>query len=119
MNPAAPVTRTRIDASLVVLLAVPLLALVLPVLLRRGRRREALLHRAEGAVDLGPGGFQRLRTLEVRQRVRAAVELQQRVAEVVVGEALGRVAGPGAAQSSHRAREQPKGVRVRSEERRV
>src|SRR6266540_278908 len=104
MNPAAPVTRMRIEASLVVLLAVPLLLLVLPVLLRRGRRSEALLHRAEGAVDLGPGGLQRVGTLEVRQRVRAAVELQQRVAEVVGRKALGRVAGTGAAQSSHRAR---------------
>src|SRR4051794_41938703 len=100
MNPAAPVTRMRIGASLVMPL-VMLLGLVFLRLLRRGR--ETPVDSGESAVDLGALRLQRARALEVRARVRTAPELQQREAEVVVREAFDRIGGGRAPKGTPRA----------------
>src|SRR2546427_9862187 len=103
MKPAAPVTRMRIEASLVTRFVVLLLGLVL---LLRGSRRETPLDAGERVGDLRPLGLEALCPLEVPARRRAASELEERQAEGVVGVALGRVGGPGAAQANHRALQQ-------------
>src|SRR6266567_1398679 len=110
MNPAAPVTKIRTAPSLVRSLVLALLVVLLLVL--RGRRRETLLHRSERATNLGPLRLERLRTLKVGARLRAAAELQQRVPEVVVRVPLVRVRGPGALQALHGLLEQGQGLRV-------
>src|SRR5882724_736284 len=98
MNPAAPVTRRRIEASLVGLLVVAFLVLVL---LGWGRRVQTLPCRSERTVDFRALWLERARMLQIRHCLRAAVELQQRVAEVVVRESFGWIGRAGAAQPAH------------------
>src|SRR5438128_3611248 len=81
MKPAAPVTRTRTAASLFVL-AVVFVLLV---------RTDALLRLPERALDIGVSGLEPIGTLQVRERLWTAAELEERVAEVVVRVPLVRV----------------------------
>src|SRR5512132_3352575 len=105
MNPAAPVTRMRIGASLVtplvLLVLVFALSLPFPVLFRRVGGREAAFHIVERVVDLVPVRLEPASLVEVRARLRAAAELQEREAEVVVRVALDRVGGTSTAQAAH------------------